>query len=344
MARPSRAFEINDEELMKLQAWASSQASRPVLSVRAQVILMSLAGATLDAIMEQTGLGRATVAKWRERFRNEGLLGLEDMPRQGRPSTLTKQKRSDLLHLLVTYIYQPKPRWTQTWIAHKAGVSRSVVSRHIRLLQRSGYGDPVEPDAMFGSVQPANTAHQHLLLGVHLDRHTRAFAIGERSVESRARDRFVPYRVPFHLSMDGPFGAALADQLESASARWSAYRKPKDLKSFVELLNRHFRGLRIIIHVHREQAETSEPLPPLPKGSKKLRIHHTEGYACWLSQLRAYLLISPEPLPKKSIWPNWENYVDDLMTNVQTHTSARIGPFTWVNFRPWEHRFSSPTY
>lgn len=50
------------------------------------MILLAAEGARNDEIAVRLGCGRDTVSKWRKRFFEERLAGLEDRPRSGRPA------------------------------------------------------------------------------------------------------------------------------------------------------------------------------------------------------------------------------------------------------------------
>lgn len=54
--------------------------------VRAKMILLAAEGQKNKAIAEQLDVPRPKVSKWRKRFFERGLAGLEDEPRGGRPS------------------------------------------------------------------------------------------------------------------------------------------------------------------------------------------------------------------------------------------------------------------
>ena len=54
--------------------------------VRAKIVLMAAAGLDNQTIGERLSLPRQIVSKWRKRFFEERLEGLEDIPRAGRPS------------------------------------------------------------------------------------------------------------------------------------------------------------------------------------------------------------------------------------------------------------------
>jgi transposase len=53
--------------------------------VRARIILLAADGVPVDEIGLRTDTRREVVWKWRKRFLEEGLEGLEERPRRGRP-------------------------------------------------------------------------------------------------------------------------------------------------------------------------------------------------------------------------------------------------------------------
>jgi transposase len=53
--------------------------------VRAKLVLLAASGLENKEIAARLDLPRQVVSKWRKRFFEEGLAGLEDRPRRGRP-------------------------------------------------------------------------------------------------------------------------------------------------------------------------------------------------------------------------------------------------------------------
>ena len=53
--------------------------------VRAKIVLMAAQGMDNDEIAARLDTRREIVSKWRKRFYAEGLVGLEERPRGGRP-------------------------------------------------------------------------------------------------------------------------------------------------------------------------------------------------------------------------------------------------------------------
>jgi len=56
--------------------------------VRAKIVLMAAAGLRNDEIAARLDTPRQVVSKWRKRFHEQRLAGLDDLPRAGRPPDL----------------------------------------------------------------------------------------------------------------------------------------------------------------------------------------------------------------------------------------------------------------
>ena len=61
--------------------------------VRAQLVLLASEGLDNDDIAARLNTRREVVSKWRKRFFEEGLAGLEERPRRGRPARFFPQPR-----------------------------------------------------------------------------------------------------------------------------------------------------------------------------------------------------------------------------------------------------------
>jgi len=57
--------------------------------VRAKAILLAADGLSNAAIAERLGVARQSVSEWRKRFFDDGVPGLEERPRPGRPRSFS---------------------------------------------------------------------------------------------------------------------------------------------------------------------------------------------------------------------------------------------------------------
>lgn len=61
--------------------------------IRAQLVLLAAEGLDNDDIAARLNTRREVVSKWRKRFFEEGLAGLDERPRRGRPARCSPQPR-----------------------------------------------------------------------------------------------------------------------------------------------------------------------------------------------------------------------------------------------------------
>ncbi len=78
-------LELTAEQRVELEARARRYASPYRDVVRAKIVLMAARGLDNDEIAARLDTSRVIVSKWRKRFFEQGLSGLEERPRGGRP-------------------------------------------------------------------------------------------------------------------------------------------------------------------------------------------------------------------------------------------------------------------
>jgi transposase len=80
---------LNRGEKSALEGMANKYTSPYFKVVRAKIVLMAAAGLRNNQIAERVSLPRQIVSKWRKRFFEERLEGLENLPRSGRPPSFS---------------------------------------------------------------------------------------------------------------------------------------------------------------------------------------------------------------------------------------------------------------
>ena len=119
---------LTDEERAELAKLVRSKLTSVRLMQRARIVLLAADGLQNKDIAEQLGVGRVQVSRWRERYTQAGLAGIErDLPR-GAPAVKVDVAR------LVDLTTQSKPEgathWSTRTMAAQLGVSPSTVMRH----------------------------------------------------------------------------------------------------------------------------------------------------------------------------------------------------------------------
>jgi transposase len=138
-ARPVRLTAAQRQQLQKI---ARGHKSPHRDKVRAQIVLDAAAGYANAAIARRQRVSVDMVRKWRGRFAAEGMHGLGDRKRSGRPPRFTAVQQSQVKALaceLPATGGVPLSRWSGTELAHEAvtagmveSISGSTVRRWLR--------------------------------------------------------------------------------------------------------------------------------------------------------------------------------------------------------------------
>jgi transposase len=119
---------LTPEDRSQLQALARSRTTQYRTTLRCRIVLAAAEGASNQAIAETLRVNRHTVELWRKRYATQGIRGLKEVARPGRPSRLS----SDKVQTVLTQVVQPPPRrrrWSCRSMARHSGVSKSQVHR-----------------------------------------------------------------------------------------------------------------------------------------------------------------------------------------------------------------------
>ena len=97
MAAHAKRIEIAPEDRPVLEKWARSRVTERRLCDRARMVLMAAEGRPAAEIAARVGCSDETAKRWRSRYEREGLDGLRDLPKTGRPLTHDDAKRAKLI-------------------------------------------------------------------------------------------------------------------------------------------------------------------------------------------------------------------------------------------------------
>ena len=104
---------------------------------RAQSLLALDAGQSLQQVAAAVSVNYNTVAAWRNRYQQKGLLALEDEPRAGRPPHIEGTQRAKVTALACRTPPQGHARWSLRLLADKAvelGIVETISHQHIGTL------------------------------------------------------------------------------------------------------------------------------------------------------------------------------------------------------------------
>jgi len=111
---------------MLLQAVRSTTASAGEV-FRARICLLAADGFSNQAIAAELGTSTNTVGKWRRRFAAEGIAGLQDAPRPGRPVIYGPEKEEEIVGKTLAERPKNRTHWSTRAMAEEVGVGKTKV-------------------------------------------------------------------------------------------------------------------------------------------------------------------------------------------------------------------------
>jgi transposase len=121
---------ITEAQRAQLKAWASGRSTPVRLAERANMILLAAEGKTDREIASQLHVGRRTPARWRLRFIEQGLVGIErDAPRPGRKPQISAAKVRHVVHKTTREAPPNATHWSTRTMAAAVSISETSVRR-----------------------------------------------------------------------------------------------------------------------------------------------------------------------------------------------------------------------
>src|SRR5664279_1438552 len=111
----------------ELESWLRAPSVRAGLAQRARIVLLAADGVGTGEIVHRVGVSKPAVIRWKRRYAEQGLGGLDDRPKSGRPATI------DPMRIVLATLEPPPARlgvthWSSRLLAKHLGISDFTVS------------------------------------------------------------------------------------------------------------------------------------------------------------------------------------------------------------------------
>jgi transposase len=126
--RPKANLELTEVQRQELERMVRAGTGEKRMVFRAGLILECATGVDNVQVAQRLGTTEQTVTLWRGRFLREGMGGLEDLPRSGRPERIKASLKGRILSEAVRPP-STSGRWSTRSMAKHVGVSKATVQR-----------------------------------------------------------------------------------------------------------------------------------------------------------------------------------------------------------------------
>ena len=335
---------VTEEDRAELKRRLRAQTTTHRDRQRAQVILHAADGMVGRKISKEVGLSPQAVCKWRIRFRDLGLAGLEDAHRPGRPLVYGPTDRL----VLMAKVTEEHPEFSSQW-SHselKAEMAAAGIDISASQIGRILAADDVRPHKVEGWLTRRDTPEfwerAADICGLYLSPPENAVVLSideKTSIQAKERKHPAtpvgkgrPSRREFEYLRHGT--ASLLASLDVATGKVTAKDIVRnDSVTFIAFLKEIDASIedRLSIHVVMDNgsSHTSKATKAWLSEHPRFVVHHTPAHASWLNQVECFFSILTRKLLRRGEFSSREDLVAKMLAFVEHHSEG-AKPFKWV--------------
>ncbi len=344
MAAQAKCIEIAVEDRPVLEKLASSRTAERRLVERAQIVLLAGEGRPASEIAERVGCVAETARRQRARYEREGLDGLRDRPKSGRPATHDQAVRARLIALACT---RPpdldgglrRERWTLRELADQVGMS---VSRAHAILADVDLRPHMTEQWVMSELGPEFDAQAAEVCGLYVDPPTNAIVVSvDEKTSIAAREPARPDTRPqpgrtarrdseYLRNGTQNLFAALQVHSGAVSGMTAPTRNQFDFIAFLDQLESEIPADQQVIAVldnlstHKTQA-----VKAWLDAHPRWQFVFTPKHASWLNQVEMFFSILARRLLRHGQFTSPDDLAVQMLTFVEHH-NLTAKPFAWT--------------
>lgn len=333
--RKAPEIEINPKDLAVLTKRAKSRTESMQVIERARILLFCHEGKGVNEIATLMHTYPNKIIEWRDRYQFEGLAGLDDRPRSGKP-----KEYIDLPAKVLKTISSPPPkgfgRWDATLISTELGCSPDAVWRALK----NGGISLARKRSWCISTDKEFVPKAADIVGLYLDPPMKAIVI---CVDEKPSIQALERKTGYIQTRDGKLQrayqstykrngtlnlfAALNVATGHIKAKTTQYKTRED---FIEYLNEVVAEYSKDqdIHVILDNYSTHKKNQTWLANNPNVHFHFTPTSASWLNQVEIWFGIFSKKSLEGSSHVTTDALSEHIMAYVENYNIA-CKPFTW---------------
>ena len=337
--RPLKPLEVSGSTREELESLSRSLSLAAGLVSRAKIVLLCADGFDNKAVAEEVGTSRQTVGKWRERFRTQGLMGLYDERRPGKPRSIEDDEVMVLLRkTLDTEPADGSTHWSCRSMADTTGVSKSTVHR----VWKAFNIQPHRQQHFKLSTDPFFVEKVHDIVGLYLNPPDNAMVLCvDEKGQTQALERTQPL-LPLGLGyVEGVTHGyirhgttTLFAALDVATGQILAQCKPRhrhqEFLSFLKHMDANVPpDLDVHLVVDNDSTHKHVKVKRWLAARPRYHIHFTPTYSSWINQVEIWFNIITQKAIRRGSFSSVRQLVDKIRYFTDAY-NPQARPFLWT--------------
>jgi transposase len=336
MSRVALSIQLDAQTRSTLDKFVHSPTTSQSLALRSRIVLSAADGSSNQQIAATLRIPAITVGKWRRSFAVDGIEGLRDAPRAGRPP----KHDADTRHKVQTMVCQQpedQSRWTVRTLAAELGLPASTV--HAMLV--ASKLQPHRIRTFTFSPDPEFEAKLLDIVGLYLNPPENALVLCvDEKPGIQALDRtqpLLPLRAKKPRAWTNEYKRhgtqTLLAALEIATGKVVAHvrdrRTTVDFLSFMDDVVKSYpvRELHVVLdnlNIHKNEAAKQWLLR-----HPRVHFHYTPTHASWMNMIECFFSILTRRALTQSVQRSKKDLKDLLLRYLKKYSEDPT-PFTWT--------------
>ena len=337
MAAPALAIVLRAADRSGLERLQRAAAGPAGLARRARVVLLIADGLGGVQVAERTGYTPVQVSRIRHRFAREGLAGLRDRPRSGRPPVYGPKTRAKVIALTLKAPPAGVSHWSTRELARKVGLSAETVRRiwHDHALQ------PHRSETFKFTDDPRAAEKIEDIVGLYLAPPTNAVVLClDEKTQIQALERtqpILPLRAGLPARQTHDYRRSgvtdLYAALEIASGQVTGELAPRhtgaDFLHFLETLARQYRRRELHIVLDNSSTHSVPAVQAFLAAHPQIHFHFTPTGASWMNMVEAWFGILTRRSIRRGSFPSVRALIRHIKAYI-AHWNEHPTPFVWT--------------
>ena len=335
----TKGFQLLPDDRETLKRWLRRSTTPSGQTRRARILLSLDGGRSPTETARLLHISRATVHLWHRRYRAEGLAGLMDRPRSGRPTVLRRRTVERILFLTTERVPVEATHWSTRLMARYAGVTQWQV----RQVWQAADVKPHRLKTFKLSRDPHFAEKVIDVVGLYLDPPDNALVLSvDEKTQIQALDRTQPglpmkpgrggtlthdYKRHGTTNLYAAFNVATGEVLGRLTRRHRA----TEFRQFLAQIDRATPAdldLRLI--VDNSSTHTTEAIRDFLTAHPRFHLHFTPTSASWLNAVETWFGQLERRALRRGRFTSVTELRDEIRRFIEAHNMHSAKPFRWT--------------
>ena len=333
---------MNESQREELTKWAHSRTLPAGDVFRAKQILSLADGMTYEQVVTMLGTTKPTIARWKARFEQAGIAGLEPRHRGSRPRSATPAVQARVIRR----VQQKPPDGSTHWSCRKLATELKMSHATVQRILAQAKLQPHRLERYMASNDPDFEQKAADIIGLYMNppQHAAVFCVDEKTAV-QALDRLDPVlplspgraeRHGFEYYRHGTLSlyAALDVKTGRVNGKTSRRHTSADFICFLtDLVAKTRWAKEIHIVLDNLSAHKTRAVQEFLEQNPKVRFHFTPTYSSWLNQVELWFAKIQRDVIDRGVFTSVADLSRKIRKYIQAYAKS-AKPFRWTYTDP----------